>query len=218
MNYLYLHGFASSPQSTKARYMHQKFEQLGLTLHSPDLNLTDFATVTLSDQLAYLDRTYLNNNQLPSEPFVVMGSSLGGFLAIQLAAKNPLVQKLVLFAPAFGFSQRLADALGNENVAKWQQDGSREFYHYGLKRNLNLHFQFFVDAQNYSGENSEEKLTRSLPILIFHGIHDEVVPAALSQEFANRRSQVILKLLDDDHALGKDLESLWQDTKQFLSL
>ncbi len=216
MNYLYLHGFASSPQSTKARYMHQKFEQLGLTLHSPDLNLTDFSTVTLSDQLAYLDRTYLNDNQPPNEPFVVIGSSLGGFLAVQLAAKNPLVQKLVLFAPAFGFSQRLANALGKENVAKWQQDGSRKFYHYGLKRNLNLQFQFFVDAQNYSGDNSEQKLTRSLPILIFHGLHDEVVPAALSQEFANRRSQVILKLLDDDHALGKDLESLWQDTKQFL--
>ncbi len=221
MNYLYLHGFASSPQSTKARYMRQKFAQLGLTLHSPDLNLTDFSTVTLSDQLTYLDRTYLNrtyldDNQTPNEPFVVMGSSLGGFLAVQLAVKNPSVQKLVLFAPAFGFSQRLANALGKENVAKWQQDGSREFYHYGLKRNQNLQFQFFVDAQNYAGDNSEEKLTRSLPILIFHGIHDEVVPAALSQEFANRRSQVTLKLLDDDHALGKDLDSLWQDTKQFL--
>ncbi len=214
MNYLYLHGFASSPQSTKAQYMQQKFADLGLNLPVPDLNLTDFCTVTLSEQLDYLDRTYLNNQQ----PITVIGSSLGGFLAVQLAAKNPLVQKLILFAPAFGFSQRIADALGAENVSKWQQDGSREFYHYGLKRNVNLQFNFFVDAQNYAGENSEQKLTRSLPILIFHGIHDEVVPAALSEEFAKARSQVTLKLLNDDHALGKDLESLWQDTKQFLAI
>jgi predicted esterase YcpF (UPF0227 family) len=210
MNYLYLHGFASSPQSTKARYMQQKFAELGLTLHVPDLNLTDFSTVTLSEQLDYLDRTYLHNN----EPIVVLGSSLGGFLALQLAAKSLLVQKLILLAPAFGFSHRIAKALGEENVTKWQQDGIREFYHYGLKRNVNLQFQFFVDAQKYS----EENLTRSLPMLIFHGIHDEVVPASLSEEFAKRRSQVTLKLRNDDHALGKDLDSIWQDTKQFLEL
>jgi predicted esterase YcpF (UPF0227 family) len=210
MNYLYLHGFASSPQSTKARYMQQKFAELGLTLHVPDLNLTDFSTVTLSEQLDYLDRTYLHNN----EPIVVLGSSLGGFLALQLAAKSLLVQKLILLAPAFGFSHRIAKALGAENVTKWQQDGIREFYHYGLKRNVNLQFQFFVDAQKYS----EENLTRSLPMLIFHGIHDEVVPASLSEEFAKRRSQVTLKLRNDDHALGKDLDSIWQDTKQFLEL
>lgn len=210
MNYLYLHGFASSPRSTKARYMQQEFKQLGLTLHTPDLNLTDFSTVTLSKLLDYLNRAYLESNQ----PLVVIGSSLGGFLAVQLAAQSPLVQKLVLFAPAFDFSQRIAKTLGEENIAKWQQDGSREFYHYGLKRNVNLQFQFFVDAQNYS----DEKLTRSLPILIFHGIQDEVVPASLSEEFMKRRSQVTLKLLNDDHALGNDLDNIWQDTKQFLAI
>jgi predicted esterase YcpF (UPF0227 family) len=210
MNYLYLHGFASSPQSTKAKFIQKRFAEMGLTLHVPDLNLNDFSTVTLSDQLDYLDRTYLNNNEL----LVVIGSSLGGFLAVQLAAQKTQVQKLVLFAPAFGFSQRIAKALGEENVTKWRQDDIREFYHYGLKRNVNLHFNFFVDAQKYS----DEKLTRSLPILIFHGIYDDVVPAALSEDFAKMRSQVTLKLLDDDHALGKDLDSIWQDTKHFLSI
>jgi len=207
MKYLYLHGFASSAQSTKARYMQQKFAELGLTLHVPDLNLADFSKVTISEQLIYLDRNYLNDD----EPLVVIGSSLGGFLAVQLASQNVLTQKLVLLAPAFGFSQRIAKTLGAENMAQWQQDGSREFYHYGLKRNLNLQFQFFVDAQKYS----EEKLTRSLPILIFHGIDDDVVPSALSEEFAKMRSQVTLKLLIDDHALGKDLDSIWQDIKHF---
>ena len=207
MKYLYLHGFASSAQSTKARYMQQRFAELGLTLHVPDLNLADFSKVTISEQLIYLDRNYLNDD----EPLVVIGSSLGGFLAVQLASQNVLTQKLVLLAPAFGFSQRIAKTLGAENMAQWQQDGSREFYHYGLKRNLNLQFQFFVDAQKYS----EEKLTRSLPILIFHGIDDDVVPSALSEQFAKMRSQVTLKLLIDDHALGKDLDSIWQDIKHF---
>jgi len=135
-------------------------------------------------------------------------------LAVLLAAQNSLVQKLVLFAPAFGFGDRITQNIGAENIAQWEQDGSREFYHYGLKRNVNLQFQFLVDAQKYS----EAQLTRSLPILIFHGIHDEVVPASLSREFAKKRSQVILKLLNDDHALGSDLINIWQDTKQFLEI
>ncbi|MBD2186870.1 YqiA/YcfP family alpha/beta fold hydrolase [Pseudanabaena mucicola] len=208
MNYLYLHGFASSPKSYKAQYMQQKFEQLGLTLPVPDLNLTDFSRVTLSEQLAYLDRNFLQTH----EPITVFGSSLGGFLAVLLAAQNPLVEKLVLFAPAFGFSQRIAKALGEQNVDKWKQEGSREFYHYGLKRNVNLHFQFFDDAQQYS----EDLLKRSLPILIFHGVHDDVVPAYLSEDFAKLRSQITLKLLDDDHALGKDLDHSWEEICKFL--
>jgi pimeloyl-ACP methyl ester carboxylesterase len=207
MKYLYLHGFASSPNSYKAQFMRRKFTDIGLNLDIPDLNLTDFSTVTLSDQLEYLQQNYLQS----LEPVTVIGSSLGGFLGVQLAAQNTLVQKLILFAPAFGFSQRIARALGDENVAKWQQEDVREFYHYGLKRNVNLYFNFFTDAQKYS----EAKLTRSLPTLIFHGIHDDVVPASLSEEFAQGRSQVTLKLLDDDHALGKDLETIWQDIQLF---
>ena len=210
VKYLYLHGFASSPDSHKARYIQQKFVELGLTLHLPDLNLADFSTVTLSQQLDYLQSTYLIDNA----EITVIGSSLGGFLAVQLAALNPLAKKLVLFAPAFGFGQRVAQAIGLENMEDWQRDGVRQFYHYGLKRNVNLHFQFIADARNFS----EDSLTRSLPILIIHGIHDEVVPSVLSEEFAKARSQVSLKLVNDDHALGKDLESHWQDIKLFLEI
>ena len=102
MKYLYLHGFASSPNSHKARHIQQCFTNLELTLDVPDLNLMDFATVTLSDQLDYLERNYLNDEQ----PITVIGSSLGGFLAVQLAARSILVDKLVLLAPAFGRGKR----------------------------------------------------------------------------------------------------------------
>jgi hypothetical protein len=208
MQYLYLHGFASGPNSYKAQYMRQRFAELDLTLHIPDLNLTDFATVTLSQQLDHLQNEYFHEGQ----PIAVIGSSLGGFLATLLAATNPQVAKLVLLAPAFGFGKRISQAIGQENMEEWQRLGSRQFYHYALKRDINLHYEFIVDAQKYS----EESLTRSLPILILHGIHDDVVPSVLSEKFVKGRSQVSLKLVDDDHALGKDTESYWQEIKQFL--
>lgn len=190
--------------------MQQRFAELGLTLHIPDLNLADFSTVSLSQQLDYLQDEYFAKEQA----IAVIGSSLGGFLAVQLAALSPLVKKLVLFAPAFGFGQRVVQALGIENMEEWRQSGVRQFYHYGLKQNVNLHYEFIADAQSFS----EDSLTRSLPILILHGIHDDVVPSVLSEEFAKGRSQVDLKLVEDDHALGKDLESYWQDINHFLGI
>ncbi|MDX2255485.1 MAG: YqiA/YcfP family alpha/beta fold hydrolase [Pseudanabaenaceae cyanobacterium bins.39] len=208
MKYLYLHGFASSPRSYKAQYMRQKFQEIGLELDVPDLNLADFATVTLSAQLEFLSQNYLSQN----EPVTIIGSSLGGFLAVLLAAQQDLVTKLVLFAPAFGFSDRLVQKLGLEGIKLWQSQGSREFWHYGFNRNINLHYQFFSDAQKYS----ENNLTRSLPTLIFHGIYDDVIPFATSQEFSKERSQVILTPLEDDHALGKYPEMMWQQIQEFI--
>ncbi|MEO1510405.1 MAG: YqiA/YcfP family alpha/beta fold hydrolase, partial [Cyanobacteria bacterium J06633_23] len=36
MRYVYLHGFASGPQSTKAQALRSHFQSAGLTLHIPD--------------------------------------------------------------------------------------------------------------------------------------------------------------------------------------
>ncbi|MCB0299281.1 MAG: esterase, partial [Calditrichaeota bacterium] len=33
MNYIYLHGFASSPKSYKGSYIQQRFAEIGKTLH-----------------------------------------------------------------------------------------------------------------------------------------------------------------------------------------
>ena len=44
--YIYLHGFASSPQSQKAQAFKQQFDQLGLPLQIPDLNQGDFSRLS----------------------------------------------------------------------------------------------------------------------------------------------------------------------------
>lgn len=208
MEYLYLHGFASCPQSYKAQFLRDRFAQLGLTLHIPDLNLGNFTEITLTRQLRYLQSEY------GDRPLSVIGSSLGGFLAVQMAATNPLVEKIILLAPAFEFSRIRAKNLGADAMRQWQETGTYNFYHYGDKQNLPLKYDFWLDAQTYD----ERSLVRDLPIAIVHGLQDEVIPYSFSQTFARDRPNVTLELVDDDHSLGKVLELIWQKTQAFLHL
>jgi uncharacterized protein len=208
MNYVYLHGFASGPGSTKAEFLRSRFAEQGLNLHVPDLNLGEFATVTLTKQLQYLQ------DHFAGKPLVLIGSSLGGLLASLMASKCVEVEQLVLLAPAFGFSQRLVTNLGETALSHWQKSGNLEFYHYGLKQFVQLEYKFFTDAQSHS----EKSLQRELPILIMHGINDEVVPVSASQTFADSHSHVRLELLDSDHGLSDVLEPIWQKTKTFLDI
>jgi uncharacterized protein len=208
MNYVYLHGFASGPESVKAQFLRSRFAEQGITLHVPDLNLGDFATVTLTKQLQYLQ------DHFAGKPLVAIGSSLGGLLASLMASKCVEVEQLVLLAPAFGFSQRLVTNLGETALSRWQESSNLEFYHYGLKQVVRLEYAFFADAQSHS----EKSLQRELPILIMHGINDEVVPVSASQTFAATRPHVRLELLDSDHGLGDVLEPIWQKTRTFLDI
>ena len=48
---LYLHGFASSPESTKAQYFGERLAAHGVPLSTPDFNQPDFTTLTMSRML-----------------------------------------------------------------------------------------------------------------------------------------------------------------------
>ncbi len=211
MNYLYLHGFASSPKSSKALFLQAQFAQLGLTLNVPDLNLGNFTEITLTKQLEYLQSEY------GQSPLIVMGSSLGGYLALQMAIANPYVQKLILLAPAFKFTQCLRRDFGDVAISEWQSEGSREVYHYGFQQSIRLNYEFFADARTYLNKT----LDRQLPILIMHGDNDKVVPCSLSQDFVKeyeKSTDVTLEIVESDHSLGNVIDLIWQRTKTFLAL
>ncbi|MCS6958790.1 MAG: YqiA/YcfP family alpha/beta fold hydrolase [Pseudanabaenaceae cyanobacterium SKYGB_i_bin29] len=208
VHYIYLHGFGSSAQSHKASYLTDRFQERGLNLLTPDLNLGDFTTITLSKQLAFLQANYGDT------PCYVMGSSLGGLLATLWASRATNVKSLILLAPAFRFGECLQQMLGNEEMANWRSRGRRNFYHYGLGRELPLHYEFFVDAC----QQEENSLQRELPILIIHGKYDDVVLPQRSMEFAQGRPSVTVRLVADDHSLANVLDYIWAETQNFWQL
>jgi len=90
----YLHGFASSSKSTKAGYLSERLRTHGIELRCPDFNQPDFRTLTMTRML---DRLGQEMSAFGNEPIVLMGSSLGGTLAILAAARfGGQIDRLVL--------------------------------------------------------------------------------------------------------------------------
>jgi uncharacterized protein len=207
--FIYLHGFASSPNSAKARDISDRFAQIHTQLKIPDLNAGDFSHLTITRQITQVVSEFPDN----STPITLIGSSLGGLTAAHLGQKYPQVQRLVLLAPAFGFLSHWLPKLGDEKIQRWQQEKYLQVYHYGEGRELPLSYDFVIDAAKYS----ENLLQRSIPTLILHGTGDEVIPITASREFASR-PWVKLVELDSDHSLGNVSEEIWQAIHLFCQL
>ncbi|MBD1919027.1 MULTISPECIES: YqiA/YcfP family alpha/beta fold hydrolase [Cyanophyceae] len=211
--YLYLHGFASSPQSAKAQAMKARFAALGLDLIIPDLNQDDFAHLTLSRQIQQVSLLVLAQ----SEPTILIGSSLGGLTAawvVQQAAITNRIEKLVLLAPAFDFLKQWLPRIGPDQLEAWRTEGTLPIYHYTEQRTLPLHYNFIIDAQSYS----DDGLKAQIPTLILHGTNDETISIEASRAYAATRPSVRLVELFSDHALTDVEKDIWQHTQEFLRL
>ncbi|PSB25126.1 YqiA/YcfP family alpha/beta fold hydrolase [Stenomitos frigidus] len=210
MHYIYLHGFASSPRSTKAVVLKERFAKLDIPLVIPDLNQNDFTHLTLSRQLQQVEALF----PPAPEPVTLIGSSLGGLTAAWLGERHLQVDRLVLLAPAFGFLDHWLQRLGEMQVNQWQTEGELRVYHYGEAQKLPLSYGFVTDAMQYR----EESIARSLPTLILHGKQDDVIPLQASLDFAKNRPWVQLIELDSDHALTDVSTKIWQAIQAFCAL
>jgi uncharacterized protein len=208
-NYLYLHGFASGPQSAKAQYLCDRFAEQGITLQRPDLNRPDFFNLTLTRQIRQCEAILAQN----SNPWTIIGSSLGGLTAAWLGQRNLTVKRLVLLAPAFDFLAHWRPRIGTEPLLQWQDSGSTEIYHHAEQRSLPLSYGFWQDASHYA----EIDLSRPLPTLILHGVDDEIIPIEASRTFAAQRGWCKLIELQSDHALGDVLPTIWDKMASFIS-
>lgn len=205
---LYLHGFASGPQSGKGLFFRERFAARGVEVDLPDLSAGDFEHLTITSQLAVIDRSVRER-----APGAVIGSSLGGYLAALYAARyRGAFRAIVLLAPGFGFARRWPQSLGEEQVRLWRQRGWLEMYHYGLKRSCRLGSQLLDDGLRYEDYPDVRDVT-----LVIHGTRDEVVDPRWSEEFARARPNVTLRFLDSGHELLDVLDLIWDEVVTFLS-
>jgi hypothetical protein len=212
---IYLHGFASGIGSTKARFFKTKFEQSGIDVALPDLNVPTFEQMTFTSQLQIVEKEAARLGD--DRPITLMGSSLGGLLATIASQKlsHGHIKKLILLAPGFGIAGRWRETIGEEAMADWQQNGSKSFFHYAFGKDLNLAYSFIEDL----GQYQTDALRVDVPTLVFHGINDATVPVDKSREFSQLNADLVqLKELEDGHELIASLPAMWQDVERFLQI
>lgn len=209
--YIYLHGFASSPTSAKANYLRDRFSELQIPVTIPDLNQSDFTHLTMTRQLCQVTEIFPSSS---TKAVTLIGSSFGGLASAWLGETQLQCQKLVLLAPAFTFLSLWLSALGETTLTNWRSQKFFPVYHYGEKRSLPLSYDFVTDLQKYN----ESEIQRPIPTLILHGIKDEVIPIQASRDFAATRPWVNLIELDSDHSLINVLPEIWQEISTFCQL
>ncbi|MBK5295165.1 MAG: alpha/beta fold hydrolase, partial [Acidobacteriia bacterium] len=197
----------SSPASGKACFFAERFAALGHHLAVPHLDGGDFENLTLSGQLAVIERTAAGH------PVSLIGSSMGGYLAALYAARHRETQKVVLMAPAFDFVRRWGERTTPQEVDAWRQTGYLSVFHYGVNAEQRLSYRMMEDAPAHPDFPSVPQ-----PCLIFHGLQDDVVPHTASVEFQRRNPHVELQLLDSGHELTDQVEHMWDQTRRFLGL
>ena len=208
----YLHGFASSPRSTKVGYFRERLREHGIELRCPDFNQPDFTTLTLTRML---DQLGAELAALDGTPATLLGSSLGGTLAIVAAERfAPQVDRLVLMAPAVMFAKPGHHLLPPDKVDEWRRRGSLPFFHYADNAERELNVAFYEDSLRYDAFSA----TLRQPALIFQGLRDASVDHRTVEAFAKTRANVTLSLLDDDHQLIASLPRMWNDVRAFLEL
>jgi uncharacterized protein len=214
---LYLHGFASSPRSSKATWFTARAREAGLPLACPDLNGEDFESLTVTRMLDHVDGAI---DAMPDGPVVLVGSSLGAFVALFAAERrrgsvggirHP-IEALVFLAPALDLAPGLERHFGPAAMADWRATGRLDVFHYAENRMRSLGYGFFTDAARYDAFAA----TGTTPTLVYQGTRDETVDAAMVARWASPRPHVTLHLVDDDHQLLASLEMMWAGVRRFL--
>jgi pimeloyl-ACP methyl ester carboxylesterase len=216
---VYLHGFASSPRSSKARYFAERAAAAGLRFVAPDLNLPDFHSLTVTRMLDQVDAVL---GGMSENDVALVGSSLGAFVAVLAAARRAQrapdasrpIDRLVLLAPALDLVPGLEADLGRDALADWQQTGRRDVFHFADNRPRTLGWAFMADARRYDAF----ALSLNLPVLIYQGTRDQVVQPESVMRWASGRPAVTLRLVEDGHQLLEHMDRLWDDVARFLEV
>jgi len=214
MHVFYLHGFASSPASTKAARFAERLRARGLTVHVPDLNEPDFSTLTITRMLDQVDGAI---EALPPAPVMLVGSSLGAFVAVHAMARRGHdarrpVTRLVLLAPALDFGGNRMRELGPDGIARWRETDRLDVFHFAYEKTVPLRYALYEDAGRYDAL----AVPIEVPVLAFQGTRDTVVDPAMVEAWARGRDLVTLRLVDDDHQLGASLPQILDETDRFL--
>ena len=209
---VYLHGFASSPASSKATRFGRELAARGVPFACPDLNEPDFSTLTVTRMLGQTAAVV----DAATSPVALIGSSLGAFVALHAAAAaGPgRVDRLILMAPALDFGGNRLRQLGEHGIEEWRRSGKLRVFHYADEQERDVGFALYEDAAGYDAFVVEP----TMPTLVFQGTRDASVDPNMVRQWCAVRPSIDLRLRDDEHQLTASMDEIWAGSARFLGV
>jgi pimeloyl-ACP methyl ester carboxylesterase len=205
--FIYIHGFASHQRGEKALYFRDRVVEQGIAYLAFDLrghgdSSGTIRTLTLTRALEDLS-AILTGPAAPYRRIVLIGSSMGGQLAVWTAAWNPdRIAASILIAPSFSFYENRLHDLGEAGLRRLNQEGETRIRNEWI--DVPIGRALMEDAKQYQIEKILP--TYRTPTLLLHGTADTTVPLEGSIEFVRRAAARPLDLVligGGDHRLSQ---------------
>jgi pimeloyl-ACP methyl ester carboxylesterase len=212
------HGMESTKEGTKHRLLAERLSDRGMAVLRFDFSYVgesegDFADLTFRGEVEDLGGAWDFFRGRVGGSIGILGSSMGGTVALLFAAVEPGVRALATIAAVARPAQILSELRPLE-LERWRQEG---VYSLG---GIRLKSAFLEDVETLDVLGACR--TIACPTFLAHGDADRVVPSAAAEEIAAAmRAESRVKIYPGaDHRFSKpsDLEALLEDLVAWLTL
>lgn len=206
---LFITGFLSKRWGNKSKALAQWCQKKGWGFCCYDVrgfgdSEGQFTDYTLSDWITDA-RTVLESLK-SGPPVTVVGNSLGSWIAWLTAQEFPIVEEVILIAPAFNMMGERAKTISEERLHDWHTAGWMPWDDDPLHRDWSLSWKWVEESERYWVKTFE--VVRHVKTTILHGEQDIVISPDGSRRFTNellRRDPSFpldLQLVPGDHRLS----------------
>lgn len=223
LNILFLSGFRSSMFGNKAQQLtdwapHQGWTVCRFDYRGHGLSSGNFSHFTLEDWLN--DAEQVMKHCFGTEPVMLIGSSMGGWLSYHLALRNPKqIRSIITIASAPDFIDRLfRQGMNDSERLALKNDGVVTLPKYSDRE---LTQEFFAAGSRLS-LLTKDTLPIHCPVYGLHGLSDETAPWANTVEMAQKvdsDDSAVELIKGGDHRLStpSDLQRLFMAIKKLAS-
>ena len=213
-------GYSSDMTGTKATALNNWTESNGINYLRFDYSghgqsSGDFGKGTLSN---WLGEAKFFFEKFKSKKNIIIGSSMGGWIALLTALKNIDVNGLIGIASAPDFTKNEWDRLSETEKEEFKSNGSILFPDddYG---DYVVFYEFVKDG--FQHEILNDKIEITCPVRLLHGKLDKVIAYNVSEKIIEQlsTSDKSLTIIEDgDHSLSRqeDLEILFTKVKELI--
>jgi pimeloyl-ACP methyl ester carboxylesterase len=142
----------------------------------------------------------------PPPRVTIVGNSLGGWIAWLIAQEFPIVEELILIAPAFNMMGERAKTISQDRLHDWHTAGWTPWDDDPLHKDWPLSWKWVEESEAYWAKTFDR--LRPVKTVILHGEQDIVIAPEGSRRFVNdllRRDPSFpldLRLIHGDHRLS----------------